>query len=368
MSFEWNYKPESQEKYQPQIEIGKFSDINGTINYHALNKAIKNNWGDEQNSEVSELIKNKIDINIHNLHQIFNKVEEHSYYNDETLNWLASAYDKDQNIQNQIIQEIVKNKGLEYGDAENLMREFSEMMKSFNEKNDFSSELEGFISNDIINRQQRLDNLKNRISESIKFFNPKDGGIQKVVYLPTNPLEKKESGSGIIVGDTCYIQSELDNKINEVHEFLHSIINPVTEKINLSESDQQAILKLAPDRLKDYEDARSILTEEIIRTYKIGFNENDNPSFVNFKKQLLAANKKDLDNLLAKEKKEKGSSSAGDAEELLNSEELMIKYYNNQARDIFSERIWNFFDDYKKSGSVNFEDYLLENYQQILKD
>ena len=354
-----------RKKYNPKIEIGTFSDIEGIVKYEAFRRAIKNDWSNEQNREISENIKNKVTIDVKLVNK-FREIEKRANYNKETLKWLAFIENKDDSTRDSIIKEMVNYKDFKEEDAKKLMSDFSEMMRGFSKLNDFSEELTLFINNDIKERQNDLNELKVKIDKAIDFFKPENVEAKKIIYLPTNPLEKKESGNATRAGNIFYINAEKANEIGKVHEFLHNIINPTTDQLNLSKSEEKIIIEMCPKKLKGYKYPISILTEEIIRTYKTGFTEENKPIFENFKKELFQVSKNELAKAIISEKEKYGSSIANDVNELLNNDEIIKKYFDKK-RDVFSEKIWNLFEDYKKNNQLNFEDYFLKNYKNIFK-
>jgi hypothetical protein len=278
------------------------------------------------------------------------------------LQWLAFGVEKGEQAKAIIISSIVKDKGLDEVEAEKVFSGFSSFYQDIKKQINFQELIKPFIIDDIKQRQENLPQLKERLNKAINFFNPKESEFEKIIYLPTNPLQDKQTGSGFNIGNKYYINTDKGNETNEVHEFLHSIINPITEKLNLTEEDQQEIIGLSMDTLKeDYEDALSILTEEIIRTYGIGFDKEEKPEFNSFKTKLLNLDK----NILQKVLLEKGIDYSTD--EFLDNDDIIRKYYEKYNNRL-SERIWRLFEKYENSDIDNFENYLLENYKIIMQE
>ncbi len=328
-------KIESEKKFEPNFELGSFNDIESSINFLAIKKTIENQWGNEQDKTIAAEIKNqKIELDPE-LISTYHDIKELANNNEETLNWLSFVVDKDESLKSEIVNQIVKHKGLSEDGAKNLLTIFSDFYQAAKNGIDLT-EIKDFVSSDLEEREDDFSELKNRNQEAIDFFNPKSSTIKDVVYLPTNPLEQKQTGNGIEVGEKFYINSEKGNEINQIHEFLHLIVNPIIAELNLSEEDKKRILELCPNRLKDYEYPESILTEEIIRTYKTGFKEENKPGVDNFKEFLV--------------------------------DDAAWEHYYKNIRDVFSEEVWNFFEEYQKSKVDNFKEYLLNNYRDILKE
>ena len=320
-------------------------------------------WGGEQCEEIAETFRDNIEMS-QDLVNMYKTVRHLVNDNEETLRWLAFVVDKEENVKNKMISQIIKHKGLEEEEVRIIMNKFQEMYGIMKEVVNIST-INKFIEKDIVSRKEGLDSLKEDIFQAIDFFQPKDSAIKEVIFLPTNPLEKKQSGSGINLEDTYYISSDKGNRLNEIHEFLHSIINPITERVKLSSEDEDKIIGLSPKRLRDdYESGESILTEKIIRTYGTGLNQSNVPNLVTFRESLLLANKGKIEEFINKEKSQ-GISLAESAEELLDDEDLMKKYYERYSQDLLAERIWKFFEDYQHSEGC-FEDYFITNYKDIL--
>ncbi|HPI67129.1 MAG TPA: hypothetical protein PKZ16_01105 [bacterium] len=356
---------EQKEKFEPKIEIGGFSDIESSIIFSAISKTIDHRWGNEQNKQATEIIKNQqVEIS-EELLTAYDEIKRLAHDDEETLRWLAFVAGKDQKSQQAIIDQMVKYKDFNQEDALELLLRFISFYLQIKEKIDLS-EIINFTSHDIDKRKEQLPELERKINEAIKFFNPRPSRLKKIIYLPTNPLTKEQSGYGLEIDENYYVSAELGNEINEIHEFLHSIINPVMEKIKLSADDEKIILELCPNKLKSYQYPQSILTEEIIRTYKTGFKKENEPSFDNFRAKLLSADKSKLQKMLNDEKQQEGAAMAASVTELLTNDKIMRRYYEKYGRDILSERIWQFFAAYSTSGSEDFESYFLDHYQDIL--
>ncbi len=363
MNFERFNEKETEKEFSPEIKIGNCEDISSTIIFYATAKKIEGMWGGEQCEEMAETFRDNIEMS-QDLVNMYKTVRHLVNDNEETLRWLAFVVDKEENVKNKMISQIIKHKGLEEEEVRIIMNKFQEMYGIMKEVVNIST-INKFIEKDIDSRKEGLVSLKEDIFQAIDFFQPKNLEIKEVIFLPTNPLEEKQSGNGINLEDIYYINSDKGNRLNEIHEFLHSIINPIIEKIKLSDEDEGKIIGLSPKRIRDdYESGESILTEEIIRTYGTGLNQSNVPNFTAFRESLLLVSKEKIEEFINKEKSE-GASLAESAEDLLSDEDLIKKYYKNYSQDLLAERIWKFFKDYQHSEEY-FEDYLIANYKEIL--
>jgi hypothetical protein len=360
MGFETFNTYEQEERFNPSIEVGCFEDIESTMIFYAVSKNIEEEWGNEQEEDIAKSFNSELP---QELIDSYEKIKVLSKDNDETLAWLAFATDKDEEIKDFVIDQLIKHKDFTIDEAKDLLEEFTSFLKNSKDSIDVAS-LRDFVEKDVKNREEGLKDTQARLDEAIRFFRPECIGIEKVVYLPTNPFEKKQSGRGIDTGSTFYINSEKDNEVNEVHEFLHIIINPILEKIVLNKKEQESILDLCPDRLIDYPEPSSILAEEIIRTYGSGINKDNCPSFDNFKKRMMMIDREAIQRILDEENSERGFI-AESPDELLGSDEALRTYYDRHA-DVLSERIWHLFEGYMDSHD-NFQNYFMAHYREIVE-
>ena len=150
------------------------------------------------------------------------------------------------------------------------------------EKDYFSSGWQSQIqpnAEDAIWWTEHLPEAKMRITNLISYFRPSADEIaKKVVIIPSDRLlPSKETGQSFHIGDTTVIMSHTENPMNLEHEFLHGIINPITEEL-AGEIPQEKVVALASEKLKKGEEygehALSILNEDLIRTYN-EFIENE---------------------------------------------------------------------------------------------
>ena len=140
------------------------------------------------------------------------------------------------------------------------------------------------IERDRNERLQRMEKTRKRIEELIDFFKPdsKTTDVKKLSFVPTDPLYKKNSGRNFSAfpGEQIII-SDIENTLNQDHEFSHGIINPIVEKLSqqLTDEQKEKISQLASEKLKqDYGDGHfSLLCEEFIRTYTEIVSEGKQP-------------------------------------------------------------------------------------------
>jgi hypothetical protein len=114
-----------------------------------------------------------------------------------------------------------------------LFRAIEIMEQSFS-TSPLAEKLVGEIEKDKESRRENLEETKARIEKLIAFFRPDSAttGIRKITLMPTDPLYKKYSGAGFIFGEEVVLKTHIENPDNLEHEFLHSIINPIIEKLS----------------------------------------------------------------------------------------------------------------------------------------
>lgn len=159
-----------------------------------------------------------------------------------------------------------------------VLRDFRASVAARELTNSFEKETE----RDIKKRERRLPETQQRISRLIDFFQPNSNTtpVTRIEMLPTNFLYPKNAGAGFHFGDELVIMSNIDNDDNVDHEFLHSIINPIVEKLEttLTESQKEGVLERTAGRLREnYGSLYSVLCEEFIRTYNDWFKKGKLP-------------------------------------------------------------------------------------------
>lgn len=133
---------------------------------------------------------------------------------------------------------------------------------------------------------ERVPEIQARIKHLLTYFRPKQDEIARhLLIIPSDRLlRSKHSGQSFTVGDTVLVQSHTKNPSgldNIEHEFLHSIINPITERL-ATDIDGEKIVALARRSLKEEEQygdhPLSLLNEELIRTYNELVEKGKSPS------------------------------------------------------------------------------------------
>lgn len=237
------------------------------------------------------------------------------------------------------------------------------------------------ISADIKKREQNLDDSKQKIQSLIDFFNPKSDttSIEKVVLLPTDFLMSKKSGTAFNFDKELYIISHVDNPHNLEHEFLHSVINPIVDKLEkqLSDEEKQKISSLASYQLKveqkcGYE-YYSLLCEELIRTYNDVFQHGGQLlSYEDFVKKIDDISEEKFYFLIKKKdssfKKNCAKLQIATLEDLKNkSQEYFINFEKNDLRKIIFSLYQDFVKEKENNNNLSFEEYVLKEFSNKLR-
>lgn len=369
MNFENIENKEKREDFNPEIRIGTYDDVRTSIYFEALESLVNNNWEYKQNQQITDKVKNLLEKqDLDNFLQKYKFFQE-KVDNKELLSWLALAYERDSEFKEYIIQEIVQYKDFERKEAEEIMKEFDAIMAKILDLVNLDQIIEPFVADNIEERNEQLPELKEDLENALKFFKVKEGDIEikEYIYLPTNPLYKKQSGNGMEVGKYWFVNAEMDNRVNQVHEFLHSFINPITENIKFSKGEQEKIKVLAPDwLLEQYPEAMSLLNEVLIRTYKTGLETENDPAFDVFKRKVLRKLPSELERFLVEERKRGFENFANNVADF-QKEDVLKKYYERYEYNELTVRVWNFYQTYAAQDELTFLEYFQKNYKDLLK-
>ncbi|MFH1048840.1 MAG: hypothetical protein V1732_04210 [Patescibacteria group bacterium] len=91
---------------------------------------------------------------------------------------------------------------------------------------------------------------------------------KKVIVIPTDHLYEKESGMGFGIGEEIIIRAPLKDftESNQwTHEFLHSVINPINDKLSLTDEQKTKIIKMSPgDQAEHYRGNATTLLMKVL--------------------------------------------------------------------------------------------------------
>lgn len=189
--------------------------------------------------------------------------------NEEAMEWISLTYTHPE-YKDEILNKIKKHKPF-IKNSEELYEKTINSLKEY-EKNSPLLDLD----EEIKKREKMLPRYKEQVIKSIGYFRPniKTSNIKQVGIIPCDKLlPRVNTGRSIDIGNIIFIMSHTENPDNFDHEFLHGLINPITEKFTeYFESDEQKdkILKFTNGGIEGYGGYPvSILNEEIIQTYNL---------------------------------------------------------------------------------------------------
>ncbi len=373
MDFERKIERQKIPELMPMPEIK--TEINeGYFWYTILQKAINPDW--EQLSDEHEFsnqldeyfTKNKIDEELRQKWQdVISKID-----NDEILFWFSLAVDNPE-LESSVFEDCEKHKNLEKAKSQQLFQTFKSIINKFREKyQNIWSLLEPYLNEDLEKREKSTEE-EVIIRQSLDYFRPKKetSDIQEVNYLPTNFLIKKTIGSGFSTKNKGIVISHFNNLYNKRHEFLHFIINPITDKVEISKEQEQAIVDMASRDLivgQGYgEHSYSLLNEVLIRGY-CDLVEGKKPlDLKTFKGWADGLSREEFERV-KKEKEEIFKEM-----EIANSVDLKEKLgelYERHVRNVLGEKVYNLYQNFdqekQNNPNLTFEDYFLESYQRVL--
>ena len=229
------------------------------------------------------------------------------------------------------------------------------------------------IERDRNERLQRMEKTRKRIEELIDFFKPdsKTTDVKKLSFVPTDPLYKKNSGRNFSAfpGEQIII-SDIENTLNQDHEFSHGIINPIVEKLSqqLTDEQKEKISQLASEKLKqDYGDGHfSLLCEEFIRTYTEIVSEGKQPqTYEEFTQKISGITEDQFQKFLAESMSLKARCEQLDIKTIDDfknkSQEYFERFEINRLRDLIFEIYQEYLSRPKKEAE-NFERFVLAKF------
>lgn len=238
------------------------------------------------------------------------------------------------------------------------------------------------IEEDIKIRQEKLPETREMVQGVIDFFRPSPEicEVEKISFAPTDLLWRQESGRINNFGKECIVSGNAEIQNKNPHEFMHTFINPITEKLRgkLTEEQEKKIIELSPGMLKvrqGYgEHWYSLLNEALIRTYTDHFSKGEGTDFESYVRRIAEKIKNEAD---WQEKSKNFSSITIEALKNLgiNSfagyKEKENDYFEASVRNKLADRIYPFYEKYaeaiKSDQNLSFEDYLLQNYEELVK-
>lgn len=365
------------------FEVMKIPEIvireeRGSQLFSLLLKAENPDWGETETTLAKETVDyfkdNPLGFEIIDAIRNFHKqgVDEETLYN------LALTYQHPERAE-KVLEMAAKYKP-HVKNPQEVHQKLLEILKTFDQvfsSSPLSKKFALEIKKDRDERLNRLEKTRQRIKSIINFFKPdsKTTDVQKISFVPTDPLYRKNSGRAFSAfpGEHIII-SHIDNIDNQDHEFSHSIINPIVEKLSqqLTDEQKEKVSKFASKKLRqDYGEGHfSLLCEEFIRTYNDVLKEGKKPQiYEDFKQKIFGITEDQFRKYLLQSKNLKkrcDSLEIKTIDDFKNkSQEYFEKFEKNPLRDL----IFELYQEYEKRlnpEKENFEQFVLLRFSNKL--
>lgn len=366
----------------PEIEI---KSEKGLFLLSVLGKGYNPEWGNQDKKCVlvkeTEKYFEKNPLNAESIEYLKSiKAFEQDGVDEESLFYLSMMYKHPERDSETLARDkLISKDGVE--ELKNGLFKIFEKLENSLSSNKLAKDFEKATEGDIEKRQEKLPETRKMLQEVINFLrpSPETTKVKKAIFVPTNYLWRQESGRFTEFGDEFVISENVDIQDSNPHEFMHSIINPITEKLRgrLTEEQKQKIVKMSPEMLKgkmDYgEHWYSLFNESLIRTYIDYFSKGENPGFESFRKKIDQI--KDEDDF--QEKAENWDTRTKEVTEKLgirtfvDLKEKLQQYFDMEVKNELAGRVCDFYQKYaevqKSDPNLNFEDYLQQNYEELVK-
>jgi len=372
-------KLEEPERKEADFEVMKTPEIivqeeQGAQLLSLLLKAENLNWGETETSLAKETVKyfkdNPPDPKILKTIKSFYRegVDEETLYN------FVLTYQHPERVEK--VLEMVKKYKSHVKNPQKIYQKVLTVLERFEKtfsKSLLAKKFATEIEQDKNKRLQKIEETKKRIENIIDFFKPdsKTTDIKKLIFVPTDPLYKKSSSRSFSVfpGEQIII-SHIDNIYSQDHEFSHSIINPIVEKLSQQLTDQQKrkISQLASGKLKqDYGDRYfSLLCEEFIRTYNDVLKRGEKPqSYEDFMQKISGITENQFQKFLAESISLKARCEQLEIKTIDDfknkSQEYFDKFEKNQLRDLIF-KLYQEYSNCSNREAKNFEQFVLAEF------
>jgi hypothetical protein len=378
---------ESLLQFKEKPEVMKLPEINiheerGLTLLSILLKGYNPDWGECKHKLSQEVKKffeqNPLDEKASNfLKEI--KVLEDNGVDEETLYNISLVYEHPER-KSELLDFIHKHKDY-INDPQQLKDSLISILQQLEATlpNQLKEQISAATANDIEQRNLIMHETKEKLKKIIDFFkpSPQTTANTKITILPTDFLYPKNSGGAFSFGKKTILRSHINNPDNLEHEFLHSIINPIIDKLSkrLSEEQKQKISQLGSyvRRIEeDYgEDFYSLLCEEFIRTYTDILQRNEKPAtHDDFIQKINTLTEKkfteilQVDDIIRNHCEQLKIETLQDLKD--NSQEYFDSFKSNKLRDI----VFNFYQKYilekERDNKTTFEVFVLESFENEL--
>lgn len=290
----------------------------------------------------------------------------------EVFYWLALQAGETER-QEPIISEIERHKH-QIKDPRELLDRFNDLLGRLQERHggvvEFLAPL--FVQESESRQPSETVACRQNLQEAINFFRPKrrTTDLDKISIAATGLAGPGEGRMTIFGREGLLLANEGDPDV-VVHEFLHTVINPITQKLDLSDEQAVHIWALASGRLRESygEDPRSILNETLINAYVDNFSKNQTP-----RERLFSKINKlgEIGFQRSLHQTDTNLKSYCDVLGIKTYQDLVThreEFYERFYQDEFRERVLNMYESYnvarRRNGQLAFEDYFLANFRGL---
>lgn len=377
--FNLNAKQNDVEKKEAPFEVMAMPEVviqeeRGTQLFSLLLKAENREWGETETPLAIETAKyfddNPLGPDVLNTIREFRAQE----VDEETLYNLALTYHRPKRKEE--VFNMMKVYKLHVKNPQEKYRKFITILESIDQSfssSPLATKFNEEMQRDKNKRLARLEETKERITNLINFFKPnsKTTSVQKINFIPTDPLYKANSGRTFLsFAGKQIIMSHIDNTDNQDHEFTHGIINPIVDKLSqkLTVEQKEKISHLASNKLKqDYGGGfYSLLCEEFIRTYNDVFKKGKEPeTYTEFVEKISRMNEEQFQSSLLQSESfnircdELDIASIDDFKN--KSQEYFKRFEENPLRKLIFE-LYQEYSNHPDKETINFEQFILTNF------
>jgi len=260
-----------------------------------------------------------------------------------------------------------------------LMEKFQEKTAANPEFLVLENKFDDEAQKDIKEREDHLADCKSEMIGVLDYFRPMKAttAIDTVKILPTNFLYREDSGKAFVADNQIEIMvslKEFEKGGQWTHEFLHSIINPITDKLseNLTDVEMDKIIELSSAKLKKrYGENMGLLNESLIRTY-VNFFQNKSGAYgyEYFKNAVDHTSEETFEKHFNEDEGFKKDCTDLGIFSLKDLSEKSKEYFDRYEKDMLGKMSYDLYEDYEKEikakREMNFENFVLEKFRDYL--
>ena len=385
MSFEIPESQTNENQENNSFEVMKTPEIliareHGLELTSVLLKVRDSRYGDNESELSREIVEHFIqnevaqDLSI-NSDEIFTSIKAPGV-DEESLYMLSLLYEHPERTDD-IFETIKEHKNIDLLEIARIQAIFFRTLDAL--KSSFygtviAGKMDAEAEKDIEIRKAQIEEIRTRFEKIINFFRPDEmtTKTKRVIFVPTNPILKRNSGRNFSLNEEQIIISHRENYSNQDHEFMHGIINPIVEKIILILTNEQEakILEMASGKLKEGygELPFSLLCEELVRTYNDVFKLGKRPeSYEDFLDKISVLSDEQFREELKKNiglKTRCEQFGISSRNEML---EMAREYFDSFEKNTLRELLFTLYEEYEsreEKTDENFEQFLLKNLKE----